>query len=54
MVYNKQQSIPGRRDGNGGGGGLEFFSFVPLCPEQLCGLPFFSYLAVQSRLCMPI
>lgn len=54
MVYNKQQSIPGRRDGDGGGGGLEFFSFVPLCPEQLCGLPFFSYLAVQSRLCMPI
>jgi hypothetical protein len=38
MVYNKQQSIPGRRDGDDGGGGLEFFSS----------------LAVQSRLCMPI
>lgn len=40
MVHSKQQSIPDRREG-GRGGGLEFFSFLPVCPEQLCGLPFF-------------
>jgi hypothetical protein len=54
MVQNKQQSIPSRRKrGSGGGsGGLEFFSFLPLCPEQLCGVPFFC--PVQTEGAFPI